>query len=99
MLDKIGKNVIYYDTDSVFYIDDWTVNIKTGYQLGEWTVDLGSGLNVTEWVSTGPKSLVYKMNNDKIVTKIKGFTLSYKNIQILNMDSLKKIVKNQIEKI
>ncbi|KAE9542740.1 hypothetical protein AGLY_002651 [Aphis glycines] len=76
MLDNLGEKVVYYDTDSVFYIFD-DVEVKTGCMLGEWTDELGPGVHITDWVSTGPKSIAHTNNENRTTTKIKGFTLSY----------------------
>ncbi|KAE9544412.1 hypothetical protein AGLY_001591 [Aphis glycines] len=98
MLDNLGEKVVYYDTDSVFYIFD-DVEVKTGCMLGEWTDELGPGVHITDWVSTGPKSLAHTDNENRTTTKIKGFTLSYENIQKLNMDSMKKIMNDEIKEV
>ncbi|XP_050066420.1 uncharacterized protein LOC126555557 [Aphis gossypii] len=79
MLDNLGEKVVYYDTDSVFYIFD-DVEVKTGCMLGEWTDELGPGVHITDWVSTSPKSIAHTDNENRTTTKIKGFTLSYENI-------------------
>jgi hypothetical protein len=47
---------IYYDTDSVVYIDNGKNTIKIGSLLGELTLED----MFDEWVSTGPKSYSYK---------------------------------------
>ncbi|XP_060868772.1 uncharacterized protein LOC132943701 [Metopolophium dirhodum] len=55
MLDNLGEKVVYYDTDSVFYIYD-DVEVKTGCMLGEWTDELGPGIHITDW---------YEKNNER----------------------------------
>jgi ribosomal protein S20 len=92
MLDYLGERVIYYDTDSIVYIDDGTKPIKTGCMLGEWTDELG-GDYITNWVSTGPKSYDYVTNSQKEMCKIKGFFLNYENSQFLNFKTMSKMVK------
>lgn len=94
MLDYLGENVAYYDTDSVFYIDDVTKNVKTGCLLGEWTDEL-SGNYITDWVSTGPKSYAYLKNKGNEICKIKGFFLNYETSQFLNYKTLTKMVKKE----
>lgn len=98
MLDNLGEKVVYYDTDSVFYIYDET-EVKTGCMLGEWTDELGPGVHISDWVSTGPKSFAHTDNENRTTTKIKGFTLSYENVQKLNMDSMKKIINDEIRDV
>ncbi|KAF0682331.1 Uncharacterized protein FWK35_00039377 [Aphis craccivora] len=67
--------------------------------LGEWTDELGPGVHITDWVSTGPKSIAHTNNENRTTTKIKGFTLSYENVQKLNMVSMKKIMNGKIREI
>ena len=47
-------HVLYFDTDSIIYIDDGTKNVETDDMLGEMTDEL-SGKGITNFVSTGPK--------------------------------------------
>ena len=67
MLDKLGRAVVYFDTDSIFYIYDGSNKIKTGTMLGELTDELGENVHITDWASTGPKSYYYKTNDVKIL--------------------------------
>lgn len=98
MLDKLDDKVAYYDTDSIIYIDDGSEGIKTGCMLGEWTDEL-NGDHIEEFLSTGPKSYAYKTTKGKIVCKVKGFTLNYKNAQKLNMNSMLDVLNNEVEDI
>ena len=81
-LDYLNEKVLYFDTDSIIYVDYGTKNVKTGDMLGDMTDEL-SGKRITNFVST-----------EKSV--IKGFTLNQENSSILNHDSMSKIVKKQI---
>jgi hypothetical protein len=105
MLDCLGEKVIYYDTDSIFYIEemgDGTKSVKTGCMLGEWNDELG-GKYITNWVCTGPKSYAYRLNEkieDEIEKcKIKGFCLNYENYQFLNFETMTKMIKGQIKDV
>jgi len=99
MLDKLGKSVTYYDTDSIVYLDNKQNNINTGCMLGEWTDELGKDNYIKEWLSTGPKSYSFLTNKEKVVVKIKGFTLNYINSKILNLNTMKKIIEKEIDKV
>ena len=60
--------------------------------LGSWADELKKSPNdyFTEFVSAGPKTYALKSfsgHND--ICKAKGFTLSYKNAQIMNFDNLR----------
>ncbi|KAE9522228.1 hypothetical protein AGLY_017373 [Aphis glycines] len=93
MLDKLGRAVVYFDTDSIFYIYNGVNKIKTGTMLGEWTDELGENVHITDWASTGPKSYYYKTNDDKFKTVIKGFTLNYQNLLKLNGEAMIKLIE------
>ena len=97
-LDELQEKVAYFDTDSIIYIDDGTKHIKTGDKLGDMTDKL-SGKGITNFVSTGPKSYSFKYGNNEQKSAIKGFTLNHENNNLLNHDSLSKIVKKQIREI
>ena len=93
--DYLQEKVLYFNTDSIIYINNGTKNVKTGDMLGEMTDKL-SGKGITNFVSMGPKSYSFKYGNNEEKLAIKGFTLNYKNSSILNHDSMSKIVKKQI---
>jgi hypothetical protein len=99
MLDKLGKSVAYYDTDSIVYIDDGKNTVKTGCLLGDWTDELGKGVWIIDWISTGPKSYCYKTNTGKVVCRIKGFTLNYETSEKINSDSMNNILEYKDKKI
>ena len=97
-LDYLNEKVMYYDTDSIIYVDDNTKKIETGDMLGDMTDEL-SGKCISHFVSTGPKSYSFKFGDDEQKSAIKGFTLNHENSSILNHDSMRKIVKNQIREL
>ena len=66
--------------------------------LGEWTDEL-NGDYIEEFISTGPKSYAYRTSKGKIVCKVKGFTLNYKNAQKLNINSMLDVLNNEVEDI
>ena len=93
-LDYLNEKVLYFDTDSIIYADDNTKNIETGDMTDEI-----SGKGISSFVSTGPKSYSFKYGDDEQKSAIKGFTLNHENNNLLNHDSLSKIVKRQIREI
>ena len=97
-LNYLEKAVLYFDTDSIIYVDDGTKNIKTGDMLGDMTDEL-SDKAISSFVSTGPKSYSFKFGDDEQKSAIKGFTLNHENSSILNHDSMRKIVKKQIREL
>ena len=66
--------------------------------LGDMTDEL-SGKGITNFISTGPESYSFKYGNNEQKSAIKGFTLNHENNNLLNHDSLSKIVKKQIREI
>ena len=97
-LDYLKEKVLYFDTDSIIYADDGTKNIETGDMLGDMTDEI-SGKGISSFVSTGPKSYSFKYGNDEQKSAVKGFTLSHENNNLLNHDSLSKIVRKEIREI
>ena len=97
-LDYLNEKVLYFDTDSISYVDDNTQNIETGDMLGDMTDEI-SGKGISSFVSTGPKSYSFKYGDNEQKSAIKGFTLNHENNNLLNHDSLSKIVKRQIREI
>ena len=91
------KKVLYFDTDSIIYVDDGTKNVKTGDMLAEMTDEL-SGKGITNFISTGPKSYSFKYGDNEQKSAIKGFTFNYENGCCLNHDSLTKVVKSNLKK-
>jgi len=91
--------VIYCDTDSIVYYDNGLNTVKTGDMLGEWTDELKKDEYIKLWASTGPKSYYYETNMGKNVTKIKGFTLNYQNLEKLNGNTMIRIIKIEVSEI
>jgi len=90
MLDKPGKSVVYYDTDSTVYVNNGQNRLKRAV-LGEWTDELRKDDCISEWISTGPTSYGYLTSLEKVLVKIKGFTLNYENSKIFNLNTMKKL--------
>ena len=93
-IDYLQEKVLYFDTDSIIYIDDGTKKIKTGDMTDEL-----SGKKIKQFVSTGPKSYSFKCGDNQQKSAIKGFTLNHENNNLLNHASLTKIVKKQVREI
>jgi len=51
---------------------------------------------IIEIVVTGPKSYAYLTSLDNECTKVKGFSLHYKNLQKINRENMKKVLDNEI---
>ena len=99
LLDLVGENVLYVDTDSCVYLSKPECpQPPLGDYLGELTNEVtgeyGEGMYITDFVCAGPKNYAYQINNGKQKCKIRGFTLNYKNSQVLNFETMKEMVLN-----
>ena len=99
VLNMVGKDVLYCDTDSCIFIDRGQNNLPpTGPLIGdlvdEISQEYGENTYIKTFLCLGPKNYSLALSNDKFITKIKGFTLNYRNKQILNFHTLKDIVEN-----
>lgn len=107
-LDKLNEKILYYDTDSVIYVqkkgtfdqDMKELDLKIGNTLGDWELeDVSEKSSIVEFTSTGPKSYAYIAKNPKYSTlKCKGHTLNLTNSIKLNFDTMKKIAKGEQDK-
>ena len=101
VMNKLGKRVLYHDTDSIiFSVKDGEYIPPLGEYLGQLTSELTckelgchqqncAGHFIEEFVSCGPKNYSFKVNSGEIVCKVRGFSLNYKSSLILNFDSMK----------
>ena len=101
VMQKLGKRVLYHDTDSIiFSVKDGEYVLPLGTYLGQLTDELTckelsckkqgcSGHWIEEFVSCGPKNYSFIVNISEIVCKVRGFSLNYKSSLILNFESMK----------
>ena len=102
-LDKLQDRVLYYDTDSVIYIDrEGAPQVQTGNFLGDMTDELrayGEGSYIEEFCSGGSKNYAYRVFEGEsgkysTICKVRGITLNLRNKRVVNFDSLKSMVRN-----
>ena len=96
-LEKLGEQVLYYDTDSVIY--RWKPGqptIALGDYLGDMTDELKPGDYITEFVSGGPKNYGYETHLGHVCCKVRGFTLNIRGKQQLNFQVMRENVLNEI---
>jgi hypothetical protein len=97
---KLGKRVMYHDTDSVIFEctpNSWIPPV--GEFLGDLTNELScknigckgcsTGHWIVDFVSCGAKNYAYKLNTGEVSCKVRGFSLNFSASQIVNMDSMK----------
>ena len=100
ILEKIDRNVLYYDTDSVIYVSKTGENdVPLGDYLGELTNELETGEHIIEFVSGGPKNYAYKTNKGNETCKVRGFTLNFTNSQLINFESVKTLLIDPSKKL
>ena len=95
-LEKLGEQVLYYDTDSIIYT--WKEGqpfVPTGIFLGQMTDEL-EGDTIVEFGSSGPKSYSYQTAGGKSECKNKGTKSSYAINQVLNCDSMLHHIKQEL---
>ncbi len=99
VLDKLGDQVLGYDTDSAWYVDrPGGATVETGDCLGDLTDEL-NGDHITAWCGTGPKSYAYTTSKGHSVCKVKGFTLNYENSKYINQSAMGDIVNGKKNRI
>ena len=102
VMNKLGSNVLYHDTDSIiFSVKDENDYIPPlGNYLGQLTNELTckelgcksencEGHWIEEFISCGPKNYSFRVNTGEIVCKVRGFSLNYRSSLILNFQSMK----------
>ncbi|KAF1750693.1 hypothetical protein GCK72_017245 [Caenorhabditis remanei] len=97
-----GENIIYTDTDSIIYaVPEGTkdpLEMEVGPYLGQLTDELSG--EMTEFVSLGPKTYCYrdlmKNNEEKIVRKAKGITMSSQVEKYVNFEMMRAMVDEAI---
>jgi hypothetical protein len=99
LLEKLQRRVLYFDTDSVILVSKpGFFEPSLGDYLGNLTSEIGDNY-IVEFASTGPKSYAYRLDDGSEVCKVKGFTLNYKNSQLINFEAVKGIVMEPSQKI
>ena len=99
-LERLGEQVIYYDTDSIIYMTGGSefkeAPIPKGSLLGEWTSELSEGEYITQVAVGGPKNYAYITNkSSKQVVKVKGHSLHSLSASHFNFETVKRAVLNQ----
>ena len=95
-LELLNQQVLYMDTDSIIYkCREGQPNIQIGDYLGQWKDEL-EGDVITEFVSGGAKNYVYQTRGGNSVCKVRGFTLNVRGSAILNFETMKKNILEEL---
>ena len=98
-LEQLGERVLYYDTDSVIFLEDkGQTNPDLGNYLGEFTSELKKDDHIVEFVSGGPKNYGYTTKKGKVECKVRGFRLNSEGKSQLNYRVMRQNVLDEIQK-
>lgn len=96
VMQKVGRRVLYVDTDSVIYSYDGVVDpLPTGTNLGELTNELaqyGEGAYIDQFCAGGPKNYSYRVNNGRTAIKVKGVSINACNQDTVTHNKLRDLV-------
>jgi len=100
-IEQLQQRVLYFDTDSVFYIlKPGDKDLEFGHFLGELTDELatyGPGTYIEEFVSGGPKNYAFRTitpgtGKQNVMVKVKGIMLNSENLEKINFKVMKKLI-------
>ena len=99
-LEPLGERVLYYDTDSIIYLEEkpGQFNPTLRHYLGDFTSELGTNEYIEEFVSGGPKNYGYKTSKGHVECKVRGFRLNSEGKTQLSYDVMCQNVKDEIQK-
>lgn len=100
LMQKLGKNVLYNDTDSVIFFHDPSEGPPppTGEILGEWSEEKISKKWIVELIALGPKTYALRTKDgDESFVKAKGISLNHSNSKTVNFKSMKRMAEEFIE--
>lgn len=96
-LEKLGRRVLYFDTDSIIYIDrPGEYSPKLGNYLGEFTNEIPAkhGNYIKEFVSGGPKNYGYITDKEWSDITVKGITFNHLASLKIDFNSMKRLVES-----
>ena len=100
-LDQLDERVLYFDTDSVIYVQrEHDVNLPVGDFLGNLTNELevyGKEAYIRTFCSGGPKNYAFEVVDPATgkvsrVCKVRGITLNWQNSKTVNFETLRDMV-------
>jgi len=98
-LEQLQERVLYYDTDSVIYLEEpGQPSPVLGDYLGEFTTELDNDDYIVEFVSGGPKNYGYKTKKGHVECKVRGIRLNSEGKTQLNYDVMRQNVLDEIQK-
>ncbi len=101
-LEMMGERVLYFDTDSVYFISrPGLPDLPLGDFLGQFTdeLDKEDGNYIEEFCSTGPKSLAWKTDTGVTHCTLKGITYNYLTSCLLRFNEVRDIVLDKTKNL
>ncbi|KAG1673510.1 hypothetical protein GQR58_015534 [Nymphon striatum] len=92
---NLGERLLYFDTDSVIYIErkgEWSP--ATCPFLGDLKDEI-PGDTIIEYAAAGPKNYAYNTRNGKSVCKVRRITLNHTNDKLINLQKMKDLLADQ----
>ena len=98
-LEALGERVLYFDTDSVIYLEETPTQFQPtlGSYLGDFDSELDDDEYIEEFVSGGPKNYGYTTNKGKVECKVRGFRLNSEGHTQLNYTVMRQNVQDEIK--
>jgi hypothetical protein len=101
-LEPLQERVLYFDSDSVIYTklnstSSEEKDLQVGNYLGDFTNELDPDDYITKFIASAPKSYGYITKLGKTNMKVKGFTLSFRNKNILNFEKMKDMIIKYVD--
>ena len=98
-LEPLRERVLYYDTDSIIFLqDEGQPNPTLGEYLGDFTSELDPDDYIVEFVSAGPKNYGYQTKLGHVECKVRGFRLNSEGKSQLNYNVMRQNVLDEIQK-
>ena len=96
-LHPLLTRVLYMDTDSVVYLaTQGETHLPRGRFLGQFKDEL-KGDVIDKFVAGGPKHYAYRTHLGQECWKVRGFTLNARGQAILNFESVRNLVRKDID--
>lgn len=96
VLQAVGRNAIYTDTDSVFHSFTNNLPYNTGFRTGDLELELPKG---KDWTCCGRKFYAYRKMNEAVVCKQKGVTLKKSMVPLFTPQALDSLVRNTFKEL
>ena len=96
-LELLSNQVLYFHTDSIIYLwREGLPDVETAPFLGQMK-DETAGVPIHEFVTGGAKNYSHMLQNSDTDCKIRGFTLDEQGRALLNFETMKRHISDEIK--